>query len=120
MTSMQAVAYFAQVLAALAAVLLARRHAPHRHNVVHEPRAALGRQIVVAHAAAARRRMNDAIAAGVDRHVADAAVVRERLPNAGLDVLEAGHCVWEERAPEFESIVTHWVSGAFGGSRSRG
>jgi pimeloyl-ACP methyl ester carboxylesterase len=50
----------------------------------------------------------------------DAAVLRERLPNARLDVLEAGHCVWEERAPEFESIVTHWVSGAFGGSRSRG
>ena len=43
----------------------------------------------------------------------DAAVLRERLPNARLDVLEAGHCVWEERAPEFESIVTHWVSGGF-------
>jgi pimeloyl-ACP methyl ester carboxylesterase len=43
----------------------------------------------------------------------DAAVLRERLPNARLDVLEAGHCVWEERAPEFESIVTHWVNGGF-------
>ena len=43
----------------------------------------------------------------------DAAVLRERLPKARLDVLEAGHCVWEERAPEFESIVTHWVSGGF-------
>jgi pimeloyl-ACP methyl ester carboxylesterase len=43
----------------------------------------------------------------------DAAVLRERLPNARLDILEAGHCVWEERAPEFESIVTHWVSGGF-------
>ena len=43
----------------------------------------------------------------------DAAVLRELLPNARLDVLEAGHCVWEERAPEFESIVTHWVSGGF-------
>ena len=29
------------------------------------------------------------------------------------DVLEAGHCVWEERAPEFESIVTQWVNGGF-------
>ncbi len=45
----------------------------------------------------------------------DAAVLRERLPKARLDVLEAGHCVWEERAPEFESIVTHWVSGRFRG-----
>jgi pimeloyl-ACP methyl ester carboxylesterase len=43
----------------------------------------------------------------------DAALLRERLPHARLDVLEAGHCVWEERAPEFESIVTEWVRGGF-------
>jgi pimeloyl-ACP methyl ester carboxylesterase len=43
----------------------------------------------------------------------DAAILRDRLPHARLDVLEAGHCVWEERAPEFESIVTQWVSGGF-------
>ena len=43
----------------------------------------------------------------------DAALLRERLPHARLDVLEAGHCVWEERAPEFESIVTQWVNGGF-------
>jgi pimeloyl-ACP methyl ester carboxylesterase len=45
----------------------------------------------------------------------DAALLRERLPHARLDVLEAGHCVWEERAPEFESIVTQWVNGSFRG-----
>jgi pimeloyl-ACP methyl ester carboxylesterase len=50
----------------------------------------------------------------------DAAVLRERLPNSRLDVLEAGHCVWEERAPEFESIVTHWVGDAFSGTQSSG
>lgn len=49
----------------------------------------------------------------------DAALLRERLPHARLDVLEAGHCFWEERAPEFESIVTQWVSGGFKGSRAR-
>jgi pimeloyl-ACP methyl ester carboxylesterase len=43
----------------------------------------------------------------------DGALLRERLPYARLDVLEAGHCVWEERAPEFESIVTQWVKGGF-------
>jgi len=43
----------------------------------------------------------------------DAAVLRERLPHARLDVLEAGHCVWEERAPEFASIVIQWVGGGF-------
>ena len=47
----------------------------------------------------------------------DAALLRDRLPHARLDVLEAGHCVWEERAPEFESIVTQWVSGGFNRSR---
>jgi pimeloyl-ACP methyl ester carboxylesterase len=40
----------------------------------------------------------------------DAALLREQLPNARLDVLEAGHCVWEERAPEFATIVTQWVN----------
>ena len=49
----------------------------------------------------------------------DAALLRERLPHARLDVLEAGHCVWEERAPEFESIVTQWVSGGFNGRPSQ-
>jgi len=45
----------------------------------------------------------------------DPAVLREWLPKARLDVLEAGHCVWEERAPEVESIVTQRVSGGFRG-----
>ena len=45
----------------------------------------------------------------------DAALLRERLPHARLDVFEAGHCVWEERAPEFESIITQWVNGGFRG-----
>ena len=45
--------------------------------------------------------------------VRDAELLRQQLPHARLDVLEAGHCVWEERAQEFESIVTQWVGGAF-------
>jgi pimeloyl-ACP methyl ester carboxylesterase len=43
----------------------------------------------------------------------DAERLRGRLPHARLDVLEAGHCVWEERASEFESIVTHWIRSSF-------
>ena len=43
----------------------------------------------------------------------DAEILRERLPHARLDVLEAGHCIWEERAPEFESIITHWIRGGY-------
>jgi pimeloyl-ACP methyl ester carboxylesterase len=45
--------------------------------------------------------------------VRDAELLRQQLLHARLDVLEAGHCVWEERAPEFESIVAQWVSGGF-------
>jgi pimeloyl-ACP methyl ester carboxylesterase len=41
----------------------------------------------------------------------DAAIMRDRLPHARLDVLEGGHCVWEERALEYACIVTGWVSG---------
>lgn len=45
----------------------------------------------------------------------DAGILREQLPHARLDVLESGHCVWEERAPEFEAILTHWVGGGYRG-----
>jgi pimeloyl-ACP methyl ester carboxylesterase len=40
----------------------------------------------------------------------DAEILRERLPHARLDVLDSGHCFWEERAPEFEAIVAQWVT----------
>ena len=43
----------------------------------------------------------------------DAEVLRTWLPHARLDVLESGHCFWEERAPEFESIVTQWVNDGY-------
>jgi pimeloyl-ACP methyl ester carboxylesterase len=43
----------------------------------------------------------------------DAVLLRDQLPHARLDVLEASHCFWEERSPEFEAIVTQWVSGGF-------
>jgi pimeloyl-ACP methyl ester carboxylesterase len=50
----------------------------------------------------------------------DAELLRQRLPHARLDVLEAGHCFWEERTPEFESIVTQWVGGGgFAQTRER-
>jgi len=41
----------------------------------------------------------------------DAQLLRQQLPNARLDVLEAGHCFWEERAPVFESMLKEWVAG---------
>jgi hypothetical protein len=62
------------------------------------------------------RQINGRCSYGLAR---DAALLRERLPHARLDVLEAGQCVWEERATEFESIVTQWVNGGFEDSRAR-
>ena len=41
----------------------------------------------------------------------DAALLRERLPHGRLDVLDADDCFWGEKSPEFEAIVTQWVSG---------
>jgi len=43
----------------------------------------------------------------------DAEILRARLPHARLDVLESGHCFWEERALEFEAILTRWVTAGF-------
>jgi pimeloyl-ACP methyl ester carboxylesterase len=34
----------------------------------------------------------------------------ERLPNAKLVVVEAGHFVWDERADEYASLIAHWVA----------
>ncbi|WP_167979429.1 alpha/beta fold hydrolase [Lentzea indica] len=34
--------------------------------------------------------------------------LHERLPNSRLDVVEAGHFVWEENADEYARIVTEW------------
>ena len=45
----------------------------------------------------------------------DAALLREQLPHARLDVLEAGHCFWEERSKDFEAIIKHWVRGGYSG-----
>jgi pimeloyl-ACP methyl ester carboxylesterase len=43
----------------------------------------------------------------------DAEILCDRLRHARIDILDAGHCVWEERAREYERIVTNWVSGGF-------
>jgi pimeloyl-ACP methyl ester carboxylesterase len=43
----------------------------------------------------------------------DAEVLRDRLRHARIDVLECGHCVWEERAREYEAMLTSWVAGGF-------
>jgi pimeloyl-ACP methyl ester carboxylesterase len=35
----------------------------------------------------------------------------ERLPNSTLEIIDAGHFVWEEAAGEYASIIADWVRG---------
>lgn len=44
---------------------------------------------------------------------ANADFLHGRLPNSKLDMLDAGHFVWEEAADEYVAIVSAWVSGGY-------
>jgi len=41
----------------------------------------------------------------------NAEFLRARLPKSKLDILDAGHFVWEENADAYASLVTSWWSG---------
>ena len=45
--------------------------------------------------------------------VANAEFLLARLPNSRLEVLDAGHFVWEEAAGPYGAIITAWVSGGY-------
>lgn len=40
--------------------------------------------------------------------VSNVEYLHERLPNSRLDVVDAGHFVWEENADEYARIITEW------------
>jgi pimeloyl-ACP methyl ester carboxylesterase len=44
---------------------------------------------------------------------ADAERLQRQLPVSKLDVLETGHCVWEEDAANYGRIVSAWMKGGF-------
>jgi pimeloyl-ACP methyl ester carboxylesterase len=44
---------------------------------------------------------------------ANAEYLHTRLPNSQLDVLDAGHFVWEEAADEYGTIIAAWVIGGY-------
>lgn len=37
----------------------------------------------------------------------------DRMPRCRAEVLDAGHFVWEDAAPEYADLVTSWVSGGY-------
>jgi pimeloyl-ACP methyl ester carboxylesterase len=45
--------------------------------------------------------------------LANAEYLHVRLPNSQLDVLDAGHFVWEEAADAYGSIIAAWVTGGY-------
>jgi pimeloyl-ACP methyl ester carboxylesterase len=47
----------------------------------------------------------------------NAEFVHERLPHSKLDLLDAGHFVWEESADEYAALVTDWWSGGYSNTR---
>jgi pimeloyl-ACP methyl ester carboxylesterase len=47
----------------------------------------------------------------------NAEFVHERLPHSQLDLLDAGHFVWEESADEYAALVTDWWSGGYSNTR---
>ena len=45
--------------------------------------------------------------------MASAGFLLARLPNSRLEVLEAGHFVWEEAAEQYAAIITAWINGGY-------
>lgn len=61
------------------------------------------------------------IAGAHDRAVplVNAEFLGDRLPRSRLDVIDAGHFVWEEAAAEYAAIVESWVAGGFRAAQIR-
>jgi pimeloyl-ACP methyl ester carboxylesterase len=49
----------------------------------------------------------------------NAEFLAERLPNAKLAVLDAGHFTWEDAADEYAALVTHWWDGGYAAAGRR-
>jgi pimeloyl-ACP methyl ester carboxylesterase len=39
---------------------------------------------------------------------ANAEFLHDRIPNSKLDMLDAGHFIWEDAADEYAALVTAW------------
>jgi pimeloyl-ACP methyl ester carboxylesterase len=43
----------------------------------------------------------------------DADLLNDRLRHSRLDILDTGHCAWEEDPGQYADVVSDWVSGSF-------
>jgi pimeloyl-ACP methyl ester carboxylesterase len=43
----------------------------------------------------------------------DAKILDGQLAHSRLDILETGHCAWEEAPEQYAAVVTRWVSGGY-------
>jgi pimeloyl-ACP methyl ester carboxylesterase len=55
------------------------------------------------------------IAGGRDRAVppVNAEFLHERLPHSKLDIIDAGHFIWEDGADQYAALVTTWWNGGY-------
>jgi pimeloyl-ACP methyl ester carboxylesterase len=43
----------------------------------------------------------------------DAEILRRQLPDGQLNILQTGHCSWEEAPEQYAAIAMRWLSGGF-------
>jgi pimeloyl-ACP methyl ester carboxylesterase len=43
----------------------------------------------------------------------NAEYLHERLPNSQLEIIDAGHFIWEDSADTYAALVTNWWSGGY-------
>lgn len=43
----------------------------------------------------------------------DAVILHRQLAHSQLDILDTGHCAWEEAPEQYADVVTRWVNGAY-------
>jgi pimeloyl-ACP methyl ester carboxylesterase len=49
----------------------------------------------------------------------NAEFLHERLPNSKLDIVDAGHFIWEDAADDYAELVTNWWDGGYATTGSR-
>jgi pimeloyl-ACP methyl ester carboxylesterase len=43
----------------------------------------------------------------------NAEFLHERLPKSKLDLIDAGHFIWEDAADQYAALVTSWWAGGY-------
>ena len=44
----------------------------------------------------------------------NAVFLHERLPKSKLELMDAGHFIWEDGADQYAALITSWWAGGYG------